>query len=84
MQTYPNLPQLAKICVFKLRIVTQNIRNKDDGIIRPSNFTFTYLQDILVIATETTPHCCDGNALVIFKRRCTYLLFSTTKSLFDF
>ena len=86
---YKLAPTCQDLC-FYLRIVSfQNLikhkiyTHKDDGIIRTSNFTFTYTQDVLVSATETATRCCYHNALVIFKGLCYYLLFSTTKSLFD-
>ena len=54
--------------------------------IGPSNCTFTYTQDVLVTATKIAARCrCRyGNTLVIFKGGCYWLLFSTTKSSFEF
>ena len=59
-------------------------KHKDDGIIRSSDFTCTYTQDVMLIATETAACCLYVNALVIFNGGCYWLLFLTTKSLFEF
>ena len=53
--------------------------------VRPSNFTSTYTQDVMmIITTKTAARCRYGNVLVIFKGGCYQLLYSITKSSFDF
>ena len=52
--------------------------------IRPSNSTFTYTQEVLVTAKETSTRCRYVNALIIFNGGWYWLLYSTTKSLFEF
>ena len=52
--------------------------------IRPSNSTFTNTQDVMDTSTETAARGRYVNILVIFSRGCDLLLFSTTKSSFEF
>ena len=51
---------------------------------RPSDSTFTNTQDVIDTSTETAARGRYVNVLVIFNGGCDLLLFSTTKSSFEF
>ena len=59
-------------------------KHKDDGIIHPSNSTSTYDTGTIFIATETAARCRYVHVLVTFNGGCYQLLYSTTKSSFEF